>query len=123
MTQSTSKRSVRAFGFSLYCGPRISPTSTRRIETLCRYIARPPIALERLSITKDGQILIQLKRPFQDGTHSVLLSPIAFLERLAALIPRPRRHLLTYHGALAPASPMRDGPEDESPAGALSSRS
>ncbi len=35
------------------------------------------------------------------------MHPLAFLERLAALIPRPKRHLLTYHGCLAPAHPLR----------------
>ncbi len=30
-----------------------------------------------------------------------------FLERLGALVPRPRRMMLTYHGALAPAAGMR----------------
>ncbi len=29
-------------------------------------------------------------------------------ERLATLVPRPRVHLVTYHGVLAPASPWRD---------------
>jgi hypothetical protein len=33
---------------------------------------------------------------------------LAFLERLAALVPRPRAHLLTYHGVLAPAAQWRD---------------
>jgi hypothetical protein len=35
-------------------------------------------------------------------------SSAAFLERLAALVPRPRAHLLTYHGVLAPAAQWRD---------------
>ena len=34
---------------------------------------------------------------------SILLEPLAFIERLAALVPPPRRHLLTYHGVLAAA--------------------
>ena len=33
-----------------------------------------------------------------------LLEPLALLERLAALVPQPRRHLLTYQGVLAPAT-------------------
>ena len=31
-----------------------------------------------------------------------------FIARLAALVPHPREHQLTYHGVLAPASPLRD---------------
>jgi len=29
------------------------------------------------------------------------------LERLCALVPRPRKHLVTYHGVLAPAAGLR----------------
>lgn len=45
--------------------------------------------------------------PWRDGTTHIVFEPLAFLERLAALIPRPRAHQLTYHGALAPASTIR----------------
>ena len=42
----------------------------------------------------------------------------AFIERLAALVPRPRAHQQTYHGVLAPAAAYRDlivpGPRDPS---------
>ncbi|MFH0915809.1 MAG: hypothetical protein V1912_05110 [bacterium] len=43
-----------------------------------------------------------LNDPFSDGTTHFVWPPDAFLARLAALIPRPRKHLLTYHGVLAP---------------------
>ena len=33
--------------------------------------------------------------------------PLDFLSRLAALVPPPRAHLVTYHGVLAPAAAMR----------------
>gem|GEM_PF-5125939 len=32
--------------------------------------------------------------------------PLAFFERLATLVPKPRTHLLTYHGVLAPAAQL-----------------
>ena len=34
--------------------------------------------------------------------------PLTFIERLAALVPRPRAHQHTHHGVLAPAAPYRD---------------
>lgn len=37
-----------------------------------------------------------------------MFAPLDFIARLAALIPRPRAHLLTYHGVLAPAAQWRD---------------
>ena len=36
-----------------------------------------------------------------------MFEPLAFLERLAALVPPPRMHQLTYHGVLAPGASWR----------------
>ena len=55
----------------------------------------------------DGRVLYRLKRPYRDGSTHVLFEPTVFLERLAALVPRPRVHLVTYRGELAPPSPDR----------------
>jgi hypothetical protein len=30
------------------------------------------------------------------------MSPLKFMQRLAALVPRPRLHLIRFHGVLAP---------------------
>jgi hypothetical protein len=53
-------------------------------------------------------VVYRLRRPWSDGTSAIVFEPLAFLERLAALVPRPRAHLLTYHGVLAPAAQWRD---------------
>ena len=37
-----------------------------------------------------------------DGTTHVLFEPLDFIARLAALVPRPKTHLLRYHGLFAP---------------------
>ena len=57
---------------------------------------------ERLSIDGDGLVVHELKRPFRDGTTQCLFEPLDFLARLAALVPRPRAHLIRYHGVFAP---------------------
>ena len=36
-------------------------------------------------------------------TH-IVMSPLEFMQRLAALVPRPRLHLIRFHGVLAPRS-------------------
>jgi hypothetical protein len=59
---------------------------------------------ERLSELPDGRIVYDLRHPWSDGTTRVVFEPQSFLEKLAALIPPPRAHLLTYHGVLAPAA-------------------
>jgi len=42
---------------------------------LCRYIARPAIANEHLSLTGQGNIRYRLKTPYRDGTTHVILEP------------------------------------------------
>ena len=48
-----------------------------------------------------------LKSPFRDGTTHILFSPLDFLSKLAALVPKPRHNLVRYHGVFAPNSRMR----------------
>ena len=44
---------------------------------------------------------------FRDGTTHALFEPLDFIARLAALIPRPRLHLIRYHGLFAPNAKHR----------------
>jgi len=46
-------------------------------------------------------LVLEFKRVFTDGTTHVLFEPDDFIARLAALFPRPRAHLVRYHGLLA----------------------
>ena len=84
-------------GFSLHARVRISLRDRERLERLCRYVARPAVASERLSLSRNGNVLYRLRRPWRDGTTHFVFEPLVFLERLAALVPRPRTHLVTYH--------------------------
>jgi len=79
-----------------------------QLEHLCRYVTRPPIATQRLALAPEGRVIYGLKRHWRDGTSAVSFDPLTFIERLAALVPHPRAHQLTYHGVLAPASAWRD---------------
>ena len=123
-------------GFSLHACPRMGESGTDTccrardrgsLERLCRYIARPAVSNERLSVNDHRQVVHRLKHPFGDGTTHVVLDPIEFMRhirvphpfgaasgcanrqscrfgiaRLAALVPRPRAHLTRYHGVFAP---------------------
>jgi len=62
-----------------------------RFERLCRYVARPPIATERLSELADGRILYRLRHRWRDGTTHVVFEPLDLVARLAALVPAPYR--------------------------------
>ena len=68
-----------------------------KLERLCRYMTRPPVADKRLSFAPDGNIRYALKNPYRDGTTHVILEPMDFIARLAALVPRPRVNLVRYH--------------------------
>ena len=86
-----------------------------RLERICRYALRPPVAHDRLQLTDDGQVRLELRRPWADGTTHLLFDPVELLERLAALTPRPRINLILYYGVLAPraASDGRRGYRDD----------
>lgn len=41
-----------------------------------------------------GQVVLKLKMPWRDGTTHLVMSPLEFMQRLAALVPRQRLHLI-----------------------------
>jgi hypothetical protein len=80
----------------------LSRRIVRVLERLCRYITRPPIATKRLSLDGQGRVVYRYRQPFRDGSTHVLLEPLDFIARLAALLPRPRLNLTRFHGVFAP---------------------
>ena len=91
-------------GFSLHAATRIAADNRLGLEQLCRYVARPALAAGRLRIIDADQLSFALKTPWSDGTTHLVLSPLELLEKLAALVPPPRRNLIRYHGILAPSA-------------------
>ena len=79
----------------------------QRLERLCRYVARPPVATERLTRLSNGRLMYELRHPWRDGTTHVAFLPLELIEKLAALVPPPRVNLVRYHGVLAPAARHR----------------
>ena len=51
--------------------------------------------------------MLQLKSAWRDGATHIKMSPLEFMQRLAALVPRPRLHLIRFHGVLAPNAGLR----------------
>ena len=43
------------------------------------------------------------KTPYRDGTTHIVLEPLDFIARLAALVPAPRVHLTRFHGVFRSA--------------------
>jgi hypothetical protein len=103
------------------------PSYFRSLEHLLRYCARPPFALERLSVIRgpDGRIAKvryvlprhkaanwvgrgRGRKSTRPGANGVVeLTPLEFLDRLADLVPPPRKHRHRYHGVFAPNHKLR----------------
>jgi ribosomal protein S27E len=96
------ERAAKANGFSLHAGVSCEGHQKNKRERLCRYIARPAVAIPRLSQSSTGKVVYTLKTPYRDGTTQVAFEPVDFIARLAALVPKPRVNLTRYHGVLAP---------------------
>ena len=99
---------ARQPGFSLHAATCCEANQRDKLEKLCRYIARPAIANERLSTNERGQIVYKFQQPFRDGTTHVMLEPLDLIARLAALVPRPRLNLTRFHGVFAPNCKHRE---------------
>ena len=94
-------------GFSLHAAVRCAADDRQALEQLCRYITRPALANERVQTNAAGQVVLKLKTAWRDGTTHLVMSPLEFMQRLAALVPRPRLHLIRFHGVLAPNAKLR----------------
>ncbi len=94
--------SVRIGGFSLNARVGLEGHERKKLEKLIRYMARGPVATERLSESYPDGLIYKLKTPWRDGTTYIRFSPLDFIARLVALIPPPRMNMIRYHGVFAP---------------------
>jgi hypothetical protein len=81
-------------GYNLQAATRLAANDRDGLERVGRYLARPPIATDRLSMLDDGRLELRLKRPWRDGTTALVFQPRELIERIVAIVPRPRAHLI-----------------------------
>jgi hypothetical protein len=98
--KTTTGLCAGAHGFSVHAGLRRSEHQRKEFERLCRYIARSVIANERLKRNGAGDVVLQLKNAWRDGPTHIKMSPLEFMQRLAALVPAA--------SALCPAQNARE---------------
>lgn len=103
MPKPTQGLSAEHLKFNLQAGVSVPGGLPAARERLLRYCARPPLALERLSVLDDGKICYRVK----DTDQVRLMTPVQFLARLAALVPLPRHPLVRFYGVWAPHSQWR----------------
>ena len=104
---TTGRRAAHLEGFSLHVDVGGPARRREQVEKLCRYIVRPPLALDRRTASPGGQLLYPFRRAWRDGSTALPLEPLVLFERLPGLVPPPRRPLLAYHGRQAPRSRWR----------------
>jgi len=105
--EKLGRRCANLSGFSLHANVCIPAKAQHQLENLCRYVARPAVATERLSRFPDGRVLYRLRHQWRDGTSHVIFDPNDLMGKLAALVPPPRFNLVRYHGILAPSARWR----------------
>jgi len=89
---STGPRQAHLDGFDLHANLLVPAADRARLEQLCRYLLRPPVAQDRLHLTADGRVVLELKSKWADGTSHLRFEPHELLEKLAALIPKIPSH-------------------------------
>ena len=67
------------------------------------------LANERVQTNAAGQVARKLKTPWRDGTTHLVMSPLEFMQGLAALVPRP---LQGASGQRPDSSPGTNSPLD-----------
>ncbi len=77
-------------GFNVHAGVAVRAGDREGLERLCRYCARPPFRLERLSLLPDGRLAYLLRKPRRNGATHLVMTPMQFLARISSLIPRMR---------------------------------
>jgi hypothetical protein len=103
-----SRRCAEVAGFNVHANTCARAGDRERLEHMIKYLARPPIANDRLTELPDGRLALRFKQAWRDGTTHVVFTPQELIEKLIPLIPRPRSHLVRYHGILGPAAKDRD---------------
>jgi len=94
-------------GFTLHADTQLHQNDREALERLCRYGARGPVCLERLTRREDGKLEYRLKKPAANGATVLVLTPLQLMKRLCPLVVKPRVHLTRFFGCLAPNSKWR----------------
>ena len=100
-------RCASLHGFSLHANTFCQAIERHKLRKLISYVSRPPLAHARIKQRDNGDIVYKLKNPFHDGTTHVIFTPMEFVEKLAALIPKPKAHLTRYAGVFSRHSNLR----------------
>lgn len=120
LVEPTSSRAAEPVavvsGFNVHAALALDGRDRARVERVCRYLGRPPIAQERLSELPGGRLRYEMKKVWRDGTHALVFEPLDLIARLCAMIPPPGFHMVRYHGVLSSHAKLRSEVVPEPPA-------
>ena len=103
-----AKLAVRSpAGFDVHAGVAIPAHARTALEKLLAYLARPPVPSSRLRLLKNGNVAFDLKRMWARGVKTLEFQPLAFIARLAALMPPPKFPMLRYLGVISAHARLR----------------
>jgi hypothetical protein len=91
-------------GFSAHVGNAIPGDDRQGLESLAQYVARGPVALERMAVAEDGEddsrIIYRSNRfhPGRRANFRVFLDPLEFIAEIAAQIPAKYAKSILYYG-------------------------
>ena len=88
--------------------PSVKPPNATSSKSSVATSHGPPSPTSGSRPTTRGQVIYRFKQPFRDGSTHVVLDPLDFIARLAALVPRPRLNLTRFHGVFAPNCKHRE---------------
>jgi hypothetical protein len=104
-----SPRCAEHHGYTVHAQTAVAAHDRPGLEQLLRYGLRGPLAAERLSVVDQGRsVRYRFARPWRNGRTHIDLDPLAFMRRLALLIPPPRQRLLRCQGLFAPRATHRN---------------
>jgi len=95
---------VQQLGFNLHAASIAGACDQAARERLLRYVLRPPLAKERITLLPDNRVRLELKRPFRDGTYALEMDVLSLLARLAASVPpeTPAQCKASYDNVVVP---------------------
>jgi hypothetical protein len=91
-------------GFSVHNGVTVGADDVAGTERLARYLLRPPLSVERMSLNVDGSVLYRRKSRGRLGGAPATFDALDLqprgdgLARLLIHIPQPKLHTVRYYG-------------------------
>ena len=111
--EPSPRRCANVDGFSVHANVGLPAHQRAKLENLCRYMLRPPLAVERLERLLGGRLAYRRKTPLRDGTTHVIMSDGELVEKLAALVPAPCILTPRFGYSITPVPKFPDRPEME----------